>query len=103
MTFAQTFGAVLIGGTEAVVGLAAQTDESVTAPFYFEQPRRPLVERLAHKTTGLGGRPRASSESGMDVVSLVLVAAFGRLPFGSVAEVVFALFISDEVVDALPG
>ena len=29
VTFAQTFRAILVGGTKTVVGLAAQTDESV--------------------------------------------------------------------------
>ncbi len=55
--FAQTFRAILVGGTKTVVGLAAQTDESLYAPFYFEQSRRPLVEGLACETTRLGGRP----------------------------------------------
>ena len=57
MTFAQTFLAIHGGGTNTVVGLAAQTDESVSAPFYLEQSRRPLVEGLASETTRLGGRP----------------------------------------------
>ncbi len=47
VTFAQTFRAILVGGTKTVVGLAAQTDESVSAPFYLEQTRRSLVESLA--------------------------------------------------------
>ena len=36
VTFAQTFRAILVGGTKTVVGLAAQTDVSVSAPFYLE-------------------------------------------------------------------
>ena len=83
--------------------LAAQTNESVAAPFPLEQTGRPLVERLARNATRLGGRPRASSVSGLDVFILVLVAAFGRQPFGSVAEVMLALFRSDEIVDGLSG
>ena len=42
----QTFHAVLVGRAEAVVGLAAQTDESVTAPFYLEQARVRLSKAL---------------------------------------------------------
>ena len=57
VTFAQTFRAILIGGTKTVVGLAAQTDESLSAPFYLEESRRPLVEGLACETTRLVGRP----------------------------------------------
>ena len=57
VTFAQTIRAIIVGGTKTVVGLAAQTDESLYAPFYFEQSRRPLVEGLACETTRLGGRP----------------------------------------------
>ena len=57
VTFAQTFRAILVGGTKTVVGLAAQTDGSLSAPFYLEQFRRPLVECLACETTRLGGCP----------------------------------------------
>ena len=42
-------------------------------------------------------------DSGLDVLVLVLVAAFGRQPFGSVAEVMLAVFGSDEIVDGLSG
>ena len=41
----QTFRAVFVGLAEEVVGTAAQTNESVTAPFYIEQARGPLVEK----------------------------------------------------------
>ena len=95
LTFAQTFRATFVGGTKTIVRLAAQTNESVAAPFHLEQTGRPLVERLPRNATRLSGRPRASSESGLDVFILVLVAAFGRQPFGSVAEVMLALFRSD--------
>ena len=44
VTFAQTVRAILVGGTKTVVGVDAQTDKSVSAPFYLEQPQRPLVE-----------------------------------------------------------
>ena len=33
----------------------------------------------------------------------VVVAAFGRQPFGYVAEVMLGVFRSDEIVDGLPG
>ena len=103
LTFAQTFRATFVGGTKTIVRLAAQTNESVAAPFHLEHTGRPLVECLACNATRLGGRPRASSESGLDVFILVLVATFGRQPFGSVAEVMRAVFRSDEIVDGLSG
>ena len=65
----QTFRAVLVGRAEAVVGLAAQTDESVTAPFYLEHARGPLVESLACDATRFCGRPRASGYTGADYSS----------------------------------
>ena len=99
LTLAQTLRAALVSRAEAVVRLAAQINESVPAPFHFEQTGRPLVERLACETTRLSGRPRASSQSGLDV----LVLAFDRQPFRSVAEVMLAVFRSDEIVDGLSG
>ena len=92
MTLAQTLRAALVSRAEAVVRLAAQTNESVPAPFHLEQIGRLLVERLARETTRPSGRPRASSQSGLGVLVLVLVAAFGRQPFASVAEVMLAMF-----------
>ena len=74
----QTFRAVLVGRAEAVVGLAAQTYESVTTPFYIEQARGPLVESLACEATRFCGRPRASGYTGADVFFIVIVTAFGR-------------------------
>ena len=78
VTFAQTFRAILVSGTKTVVGLAAQTEESVFAPFYPEQPRRPLVESHACETTRLGGRPWATDYSRTDKVVFVFVVTFGR-------------------------
>ena len=103
MPLTQTFRAVLVSRAEAVVGLAAQTDESVTAPFYLEQARGPLVERLACDATRLCGRPRASGYTGADVFFLVIVAAFGREPLRPVPEVVFTVLGSDEIVDGITG
>ena len=92
LTLAETLRAALVSRVEAVVRLASQTNESVAAPFHLEQTGRPLVERISRNATRLGGRSRASSQSGLDVLVLVLVAAFGRQPFGSVAEVMLAVF-----------
>ena len=103
LTLAEPIRAALVSRAEAVVRLAAHTIESVAAPFHLEQTGRPLVERLARNATRLSCRPRASSQSGMDVLVLVLVAAFGRQPFGAVAEVMLAVFGSDEIVDGLSG
>ena len=100
VTFAEAFRAVLVGNAEAVVRLAAQTYESVTAPFYLEQARGPLVESLARDATRLGGCPRKSGETSLDVVVFVLVTTFGRQPLRPVPEVVFAVLGSDEIIDA---
>ena len=51
--FAQTFRAVLVGDSEAITRLAAQTDELVTAPLHLEQPGRFLVIRNEQMTKGL--------------------------------------------------
>ena len=80
----QTFRAVLVRRAEAVVGLAAQTDDSVTAPLYLEQARGQLVESLAFEATRFCGRARASGYTGADVFPLVIVTPFGREPLRSV-------------------
>ena len=38
VTLAQSFGAVLVGGSETIVRLAAQPHEPVTGPLDLEQP-----------------------------------------------------------------
>ena len=43
VTFAQSFGAVLVGGAETIVRLATQPHEPVAGPFDLEQTRCPLV------------------------------------------------------------
>ena len=103
VTFAEAFRAVLVSRAGAVVRLAAQTYESVTAPFYLEQARGPLVESLACDATRFCGRPRASSETSLDVVVFVLVTTFGRQPFGTVAEIVLSILGCDEIVNAVAG
>ena len=100
VTFAQTFRAMLVSGTKTLVGLAAQTDESVSAPFYLEQPRRSFVESLACETTRLSGRPWATGYSSTDIVVFMFVATFGRKPLGSVSEVVRTIICPDESIDA---
>ena len=47
MTFAKSYGALLVGGSETIVRLATQPHESVTGPLDLEQTRCPLVERSA--------------------------------------------------------
>ena len=100
MTFAQSFRAILVGGTKTVIGLATQTDESVSAPFYLEQARRSLVESPACETTGLGGRPWATGYSSTDIVVFVFVATFGRKPLGSMSELMYATICPHESIDA---
>ena len=99
----QSFRAVLIGRADAVVCLAAQTDESVTTPFYPEEARGPLVVSFACEATRFCGRPRASSNTGADLFFLVIVTALGREPLRPVPEVVFTVFGSDEIIDGITG
>ena len=99
----QAFRAVLVGRAEAVVRLAAQTYESVTAPFYLEQARGPLVESLACDATRFCGRPRASGYTGADVFFLVIITAFSREPLRPVPEIVLAAICTYEIVDAVAG
>ena len=101
LTLDQPLRAALVSRAVAVARLAAQTNESVPARFHLEQTGSHLVERLACETTRLSGRPRASSQSGLDVLVLVFIAAFGRQPFGFVAKVMLEVFGSDEIVDGL--
>ena len=103
VTFAEAFRAVLVGRAEAVVRLAAQTYESVTAPFYLEQARGPLVESLACDATRFCGRPRASGYTGADVFFLVIITAFSREPLRPVPEIVLAAICTYEIVDAVAG
>ena len=103
VTFAEAFRAVLVGRAEAVVRLAAQTYESVTAPFYLEQARGPLVESFACDATRFCGRPRASGYTGADVFFLVIITAFSREPLRLVPEIVLAAICTYEIVDAVAG
>ena len=103
VTFAEAFRAVLVGRAEAVLRLAAQTYESVTAPFYLEQARGPLVESLACDATRFCGRPRASGYTGADVFFLVIITAFSREPLRPVPEIVLAAICTYEIIDAVAG
>ena len=98
LTLAQTIRAALVSRAEAVVRLDAQTNESVPAPFHLEQTGVLLSNALRAEQ-----HDSVVVLSGLDVLVLVLVAAFGRQPFGSVAEVMLAVFGSDEIVDGLSG
>ena len=62
-----------------------------------------IVVRLTCNTTWFGSRPCASSETSVDVVVFMIVAALGREPLGPVPEVVFAMLWCNEIVDAVPG
>ena len=53
MTFAQSFGAVFVGGSETIVRLATQPHEPVTGPLHLEHTRCPLVVRPARLTAHL--------------------------------------------------
>ena len=62
-----------------------------------------LSKALRAKATRFCGRPRASSETSLDVVVFVLVTTFGRQPLRPVPEVVFAVLGCDEIVNAVAG
>ena len=99
----QAFSCALIGGTETVVGLAAQPNKPVATPLDLEQTGSSLVVRLARDATRLGGCPRESGETSLDVVVFALVAALGRKPVGTVPEVMLAMFWCNEIVDGITG
>ena len=90
VTLAQSFGAVLVGGSETIVRLAAQPHEPVTGPLDVEQTRCPLVIRLARLTARLVTDPRTIGESTAHVLVLMFVVTFGRQPFGSMSEIMFS-------------
>ena len=86
VTFAQSFGAVFVDGSETIVRLATQPHEPVTGPLHLEQTRCPLIIRPARLTARLVADPRSIGESTVPMV----VATFGRQPFGAVPEVMFS-------------
>ena len=90
VTFAQSFGAVFVGGSETIVSLATQPHEPVTGPLHLEQTRCPLVVRPARLTARLVADPRSIGESTAHVLVPMVVATFGRQPFGAVPEVILS-------------
>ena len=101
VTFAQSFGSVLVGSCEATVRLAAQPHELVTGPLDLEQTRCPLVERSARLTARLVTGPQAIGESTAHVLVSMFVTTFGREPFGTMLEIMFSYFRGHEVIDGL--
>ena len=90
MTLAQSFGAVLVGGSETIVRLAAQPHEHVAGPLDLEQTRCATVVRLARLPARLVTDPRTIGESTAHVLVLMFIATFGRQPFGSMPEIMFS-------------
>ena len=90
VTLAHSFGAVLVGGSESIVRLAAQPHEPITGPLDLEQTRCPLVVRLARLTARLVTDPQTIGESTALVLVLMFVATFGRQSFGSMSEILFS-------------
>ena len=88
--FAQSFGAVLVGGSETIVRLATQPHEPGTGPLDLEQTRCPLVERSSRLTARLVSDPRSIGEATAHVVVPMVVATFGREPFGTMSEIMFS-------------
>ena len=90
VSFAQTYGAVLVGGSESIVRLATQPHESVARPFYLEQSRSPLVERSSRLAALSVSDPLSIGESTAHVLVPMRVATFRREPFGSMSEIMFS-------------
>ena len=99
--FAQTFRAVLVGSCEAIVRLAAQTDESVATPLHIEQTGRSLVVRFARDAARFGDGPRATGHASAHLLGRVFDATLGREPFGTVSEVMLSQFRSHEIIDRI--
>ena len=92
-----------VGGSETIVRLATQPNEPVTGQLHLEQARCPLVVRPARLTARLVADPRSIGESTAHVLVPMVVATFGRQPFGAVPEVMFSQFRGHEGVDGLGG
>ena len=90
VTFAQSFGAVFVGGSETIVRLATLPHKPVTGPLHLEQTRCPVIVRPARLTAHLVADPRSTGESTVHVLVPMFVATFGRQPFGAVPEVMFS-------------
>ena len=90
VTFAQSFGAVLVGGSETIVRLATQPHEPVTGPLDLEKTRCPLVERSAPLTARLFSDLRSIGESTAHVLVPMFVATFGREPFGTRSKIMIS-------------
>ena len=90
VTFAQSFGDVFVGGSETILRLATQPHEPVTGPLHLEQNRCPLIVRPARITARLVAGPRSIGESTAHVLVPMVVATFGRQPFGAVPEIMFS-------------
>ena len=103
VTFAQSFGAVFVGGSETIVRLTTQPHEPVTGLLHLEQTRYPLIVRTARLTARLVADPRSIGESTAHVFVPMVVATLERQPFGAVPEVMFSLFRGHEGVDGLGG
>ena len=73
MTVDQSFGAVLVGGSETILRLAAQSHEQVTGLLDLEQTWCPLVICLARLTARLVTDPRTIGESTAYVLILMFV------------------------------
>ena len=101
MTFAQSFGAVLIGGSKAIVRLAAQPHEPVTGPLDVEHTRCPLVECSARLTARLVPDPRSIGKSTAYVLGPMFFATFGREPFGTMSEIMISSFWGHDGIDGL--
>ena len=99
----QAFSRGLVSRTETVVGFRTQPNKPVSTPLDLEQTGRPLVVRLARDATCLDSCPRESGETSLDVFFLVIIAALGRKPFGTVPEVMLAMFWCNEIVDGITG
>ena len=90
VTFTLPFGAVLVGGSEAIVRLAAQHHKPVIGPLDLKQTRCTLVERSAYLTARLVPNPRSIGESTAYVLVPMCVAKFGRQPFGTMSEIMIS-------------
>ena len=88
--FAQSFGAVFVGGSETIVRLPTQPHESITRPLDLEQTRCPLVECSSRLTARLVPDPRSIGESTAYVLVPMFVATFEREPFGTMSEIMIS-------------
>ena len=82
--FVLSFGAVPVGNAETMVRLATQPHEPATCQIHLEQTQGPLIVRISREVAWVGDGLRATGDSPVHVLGLMVGTTFEREPFGAV-------------------